>query len=176
MLSELKTLEKRKKLRKKIFSIEDTIRNTTNPNYKTYIGDNEACPVKHTFSDGVYVREMFIPKGMMLVGKIIKQTHHIFLMSGKIAIITEDGEKIMQGPCSIVAKGGTKRVGYALTDVVWINVHPNITDTQDLDRLEQDVIAEDYDAYNRYIELKNANLFTKTLKKIKQMIIKTIQL
>ena len=176
MTSELKTVEKRKELRKKIFSIEDAIRNNTDPNYKTYVGDNDACPVKHTFSDGIYVREMFVPKGMMLVGKIIKQAHHIFLMSGNIAIITEDGEKIMEGPCSVVAKGGTKRVGYALTDVVWINVHPNITDTQDLDKLEQEVIAKDYDEYDRYLELKNTNLFIKTLKKIKQMIIKNIQL
>ena len=97
-------------------------------------------------------------------------------MSGKIGIITEDGEKIMEGPCSIVAKGGTKRVGYALTDVVWINVHPNINDTQDLDKLEEYVIAEDYDEYNRYIELKNANLFVKTIKKIKNMITKNIQI
>jgi len=112
-MSEIKNLEKNK-LREKIFSIEDTIRNNTDPNYETYIGDNDACPVKHTFSDGIYVREMFIPKGMMLVGKIIKQTHHIFLMSGRIAIITEDGEKIMEGPCSVVAKGGTKRVDMPL--------------------------------------------------------------
>ena len=169
-------LNNKSKSRENIFAIEDAIRNNTDPNYKTYIGDNEACPVKHTFSDGIYVREMFVPKGMMLVGKIIKQAHHIFLMSGKIAIITEDGEKIMEGPCSVVAKGGTKRVGYALTDVVWINVHPNITDTQDLDKLEQEVIAKDYDEYDRYLELKNTNLFIKTLKKIKQMIIKNIQL
>jgi len=174
-MSEIKNLEKNK-LREKIFSIEDTIRNNTDPNYETYIGDNDACPVKHTFSDGIYVREMFIPKGMMLVGKIIKQTHHIFLMSGRIAIITEDGEKIMEGPCSVVAKGGTKRVGYALTDVVWINVHPNITDTQDLTKLEEEVIAEDYDEYNRYLELKKSNLLTRTFKKIKYMITKNIQL
>jgi len=174
-MSKIKNLEKNK-LREKIFSIEDTIRNNTDPNYETHIGDNDACPVKHTFSDGIYVREMFIPKGMMLVGKIIKQTHHIFLMSGKIAIITEDGEKIMEGPCSVVAKGGTKRVGYALTDVVWINVHPNSTDTQDLTKLEEEVIAEDYDEYNRYLELKKSNLFIRTFKKIKYMITKNIQL
>jgi len=174
-MSEIKNLEKNK-LREKIFSIEDTIRNNTDPNYETHIGDNDACPVKHTFSDGIYVREMFIPKGMMLVGKIIKQTHHIFLMSGRIAIITEDGEKIMEGPCSVVAKGGTKRVGYALTDVVWINVHPNFTDTQDLTKLEEEVIAEDYDEYNRYLELKKSNLLTRTFKKIKYMITKNIQL
>ena len=174
MLLEPEILEKKNKLRKNIFAIEDAIRNNTDPNYKTYIGDNEACPVKHTFSDGIYVREMFVPKGMMLVGKIIKQTHHIFLMSGKIAIITEDGEKIMEGPCSVVAKGGTKRVGYALTDVVWINVHPNITDTQDLDKLEQEVIAKDYDEYDKYLEFKKANLLIRTIKKIKYMITKNI--
>ena len=169
-------LNNKSKSRENIFAIEDAIRNNTDPNYKTYIGDNEACPVKHTFSDGIYVREMFVPKGMMLVGKIIKQAHHIFLMSGKIAIITEDGEKIMEGPCSVVAKGGTKRVGYALTDVVWINVHPNITDTQDLDKLEQEVIAKDYDEYDKYLELKKSNLLMRTIKKIKYMITKNIQL
>ena len=176
MSLKLKTAEKRKELRKKIFSLEKALKNNTDPNYKTYIGDNEACPVKHTFSDGIYVREMFVPKGMMLVGKIIKQTHHIFLMSGRIAIITEDGEKIMEGPCSIVAKGGTKRVGYALTDVVWINVHPNTTDTKDLDKLEKEVIAEDYDEYDRYLELKNTNLFIKIFRKLKQIIIKNIRI
>tara|TARA_R110001583_G_scaffold34881_2_gene116703 strand:+ start:304 stop:834 length:531 start_codon:yes stop_codon:yes gene_type:complete len=174
MLLEKKILKNNSKSRENIFAIEDAIRNNTDPNYKTYIGDNEACPVKHTFSDGIYVREMFVPKGMMLVGKIIKQTHHIFLMSGKIAIITEDGEKIMEGPCSVVAKGGTKRVGYALTDVVWINVHPNITDTQDLDKLEQEVIAKDYDEYDKYLEFKKANLLIRTIKKIKYMITKNI--
>ena len=176
MSLKLKTAEKRKELRKKIFSLEKALKNNTDPNYKTYIGDNEACPVKHTFSDGIYVREMFVPKGMMLVGKIIKQTHHIFLMSGRIAIITEDGEKIMEGPCSIVAKGGTKRVGYALTDVVWINVHPNTTDTKDLDKLEKEVIAEDYDEYDRYLELKNTNLFIKIFRKLKQIIMKNIRI
>tara|TARA_R110002020_G_scaffold1420_1_gene6426 strand:- start:2199 stop:2723 length:525 start_codon:yes stop_codon:yes gene_type:complete len=164
------------KSREKIFAIEEALKNNNDPNYKTSIGDSDACPVKHSFSDGIYVREMFVPKGTMLVGKIIKQTHHIFLMSGKIAIITEEGEKIMQGPCSVVAKGGTKRVGYALTDVVWINVHPNATDTQDLCKLEKQVIAKDYDEYSRYLELKKSNLLTRTFKKIKHMIIKNIKL
>lgn len=176
MLLEAKKINKTSYLRKQIFSIENAIKNNTDSNYETHIGDNDTCPVKHTFSDGIYVREMFIPKGMMLVGKIIKQTHHIFLMSGKIAIITEDGEKIMEGPCSVVAKGGTKRVGYALTDVVWINVHPNVKDTEDLDELEKEVIAEDYEAYNKYLESKNTNLFMKTIKKIKYMITKNITL
>ena len=80
----------------------------------------------------------------------------------------------MEGPCSVVAKGGTKRVGYALTDVVWINVHPNITDTQDLDKLEQEVIAKDYDEYDKYLEFKKANLLIRTIKKIKYMITKNI--
>jgi hypothetical protein len=128
---------------------------------------------------------MFVPKGTMLVGKIIKQEHHIFLMSGKIAILTEDGDKIIEGPCSFVAKGGTKRVGYALTDVVWVNVHPNITDTKDLKQLEKEIIVENYDDYNKYIEAKNPitikkfNLkifFKKIINKIKLLIIKNIKI
>jgi hypothetical protein len=182
MSSNLKTLEKR---RKEIFDIENAMKNNTDPNYKTHIGDNKITPIKHSFSDGIYVREMFVPKGTMLVGKIIKDTHHIFLMSGKIAIITEDGDKIIEGPCSFVAKGGTKRVGYALTDVVWINVHPNVTDTKNLKKLEKQIVVENYDEYNRYLEtkkpisIKSFNIklfFTKFVNKIKSLIIKNIKI
>ena len=67
-------------------------------------------------------------------------------------------------------------MGYALTDVVWINVHPNTTDTKDLDKLEKEVIAEDYDEYDRYLELKNTNLFIKIFRKLKQIIIKNIRI
>ena len=183
MVLEQELLKNKSKSRDKIFALENALKNNTDPNYKTYIGDNHITPIKHTFSDGIYVREMFVPKGTMLVGKIIKQEHHIFLMSGKIAIITEDGEKIIEGPCNFIAKGGTKSVGYALTDVVWVNVHPNVTDTKNLKQLEKEIIVENYDEYNRYLEtkkpisIKHFNLktfFSKIISKIKILIIKHI--
>ena len=170
----LKTIEKN---RKKIFDIENAMKNNTDPNYKTYIGDNKITPIKHSFSEGIYVREMFVPKGTMLVGKIIKDTHHVFLMSGKIALVTEDGERVVEAPCNFVAKGGTKRVGYALTDVVWINVHPNTTNTKNLKKLEKKIVVENFEDYNKYISSKKFSIklfFTKIINKIKLLIFKNI--
>jgi hypothetical protein len=72
-----------------------------------------------------------------------------------------------------------------LTDVVWINVHPNVTDTKNLKKLEKQIVVENYDEYNRYLEtkkpisIKSFNIklfFTKFVNKIKSLIIKNIKI
>ena len=32
-----------------------------------FFGDTVNCPLKHSFADGIYVREIFIPKGRLNV-------------------------------------------------------------------------------------------------------------
>ena len=46
-------------------------------------------PLKHSFAPGVYAREMEIPAGTLLIGKIHKHRHHNFLMKGSIIVLTE---------------------------------------------------------------------------------------
>jgi hypothetical protein len=45
-------------------------------------------PLKHSFAPGVYAREMEIPAGTLLIGKIHKHRHHNFLMKGSIIVLT----------------------------------------------------------------------------------------
>ena len=133
-------------------------------------GDSAYCPLKHTFSDGIYVREIMIPAGTVLTGKIHKHEHPNFLMKGSVEVFTEaDGYQILEAPLSMISKPGTKRVVKALTDVIWITVHLNQTNTQDLDLLEKDIIAKDYYIYNKFIESKNS-----TLSKLKSFIVKLL--
>lgn len=100
-------------------------------------------PLKHHFSKDLYGRELFIPAGSLIVGKIHKHQSLNILASGDISVVTEDGIKRVQAPYTTVSKPGTKRIGYAHTDSVWITVHA--TQETDLEKIEEEVIAKDYD-------------------------------
>jgi quercetin dioxygenase-like cupin family protein len=87
-------------------------------------GDSDLCPLTHTFADGVYVREIFIPKGTVVVGKIHRFSHPNFLMRGEVIVVTEDGgREHLTAPRAMISPAGTKRAVYALEDTVWITVH-----------------------------------------------------
>ena len=87
-------------------------------------------PLRHSFAPGIYAREMSIPEGTLLIGKIHKHRHHNFLMQGSIIVLTEDeGVKLLQAPLMVVSEPGTQRIGYAVTDTIWTTVHENKDNT-----------------------------------------------
>jgi hypothetical protein len=109
-------------------------------------GDRPDCPLVHSFCDGFYVREIFIPAGMMLTGKIHKHEHPNFLMQGKVSMITEDGGALlMEGPQSLISPSGCKRALYTHTPTWWITVHLNPNGhTEFNDEFEDEIIANDF--------------------------------
>ena len=110
----------------------------------SFIGDNDSCPLVHSFAPGIYVREITIPAAMLLIGKIHRHAHPNFLMKGKVSVITEQGgREDLEAPCHMISPAGTKRVVYTHTDTVWVTVHA--TESKDLDEIEEQVIAKDYD-------------------------------
>ena len=110
-------------------------------------------PIRHSFAPGIYAREMSIPEGTLLIGKIHKHRHHNFLMQGSIIVLTEDeGVKLLQAPLMIVSEPGTQRVGYAVTDTIWTTVHENKDNTEDLGIIEKRTVTDDK---KKYIEYKN---------------------
>lgn len=110
-------------------------------------------PIKHSFAPGIYAREMTIPEGSLLIGKIHKHRHHNFLMKGSIIVLTEEeGVKLLQAPLMIVSEPGTQRIGYAVTDTIWTTVHENKDNTEDLAIIEERNVTDDK---KKYIEYKN---------------------
>lgn len=97
----------------------------------------------HYFSDGIYAREIFIPKGTLLTGKIHKTEHMNICSQGDISILTEDGMKRIKSPFTMSCRPGTKRVGYAHEDTVWTTIHG--THETDLKILESELIATNHD-------------------------------
>lgn len=102
------------------------------------------CPVRHIFAPGAYAREMTIPKGTVIIGKIHRHAHLNFISAGKVRVLTETGVYEITAPHTFVSEIGTKRVVRALEDTIWTTVH--VTDEMDLEKIEDYVIAKDYDA------------------------------
>lgn len=116
-------------------------------------GDSDMLPLKHSFAPGVYVREIFIPKGSILTGKIHRHAHPNFLMKGEVIVVTEyKGREHLKAPMSMISQAGTKRAIIALEDTIWITVH--VTDETDLKKIEDYVIAPSYEALNAPEEKK----------------------
>ena len=54
---------------------------------------------KHSFADGVYIREMKMKKGQIGFSAIHKHSYGFFLLSGVLASSKEDGEEKFIAPC-----------------------------------------------------------------------------
>lgn len=100
-------------------------------------------PLKHYFSKDVYAREIFIPKGTILVGKIHKKQNLNILSQGEVSVMSVDGVIRAKAPFTIVASPGVKRVIYAHEDATWTTIHGS--PETDLDKLESEFIAKDYE-------------------------------
>ena len=111
-------------------------------------GDSEVFPLKHTFTDGIYIRQMSMRKGSAVIGKIHRHNHVWFLLTGHISVADEHDTVEHIAPCYVEAPAGSKRVIYAHEDSIWVNIHANPTNTQDLEELEELIIAKDYEEFN----------------------------
>ena len=106
---------------------------------------------EHYFADGCYVRQIYQPKGVLVVGKQHKREHLVILQSGHLAIVNGDEHTELEGPVVIIAPAGSKRAILALTDSVYLNVHR--TENTDLEQIEIELVEPDesalFDAHNQ---------------------------
>ena len=116
----------------------------------------ENCTLKHYFTPKdekynccTYAREMMIPKGTLIIGKIHRHQHLNFISKGKVKVFTEFGEKYLTAPCTFVSEVGLKRAVYAEEDTLWTTVHlTEFEKESELDKIEQEVIAPSYGEIN----------------------------
>lgn len=101
-------------------------------------------PLKHWFSEGLYAREIFIPKGTLLIGKIHAHPNLNIISQGDISVLTEHGAMRIKAPYTVISPPLTKRVGYAHEDTVWTTIHA--TAETDPERIEAQMILSDFPA------------------------------
>ena len=144
--------EKILKLEKSMINIADGI--NVEGDGKHVVTESKIAPIKHTFADGIYVRQMDMKQGGVVVGAIHKHLHVWFLLTGHVTIATEDTTEDYIAPCYVVSTPGVKRVILANENSIFVNIHKNPSNTKNLDVLEKEIVALNYKEYEEYINKK----------------------
>lgn len=103
----------------------------------------EDLPVQHDFLDGVYMRTVFMAKDTVVIGKIHKQEHVAIISKGAATVLTEHGVMEIKAPFIFKSPPGARRALRIHEDMVWTTVHRS--DHKDLESLEEQLIAKDFD-------------------------------
>ena len=114
--------------RDQILRLEEQLRNLPQLTIET----------RHYHVAGLYAREIFIPAGAVLTGKVHKAEHLNIVSQGELIVWTEAGMKQIAAPFVLPSYPGAKRVGLALKDTTWVSIHA--TDKIDLAELEQELV------------------------------------
>jgi len=109
---------------------------------------------KHSFGDGIYIREMGMKKGQLGFSAIHKHSYGFFLLSGTLASSKEETIEEFIAPCYIISPRGTKRVVYAIEDCIIVTTHANPTNTQDLEEIENMNVVFSWEEYEEYLKNK----------------------
>ena len=99
-------------------------------------------PVKHYFANGFYAREMVMPAGSAVVGKIHKSEHLCIISMGSVEIVSGEKSEHIEAPYTYVSQPGAKRAIYAFEDTVWTTVH--MSDETNVEKLEEELVTESY--------------------------------
>jgi hypothetical protein len=110
---------------------------------------------KHSFANGIYIREMGMKKGQLGFSAIHKHSYAFFLLSGVLASSKEEGIEEFVGPCYIVSPKGAKRVVHAIEDCIIVTIHANPTNTEDLKELEGINVVFNWEQYEEYLNNEN---------------------
>ena len=109
-------------------------------------------PLRHYFSPGVYAREMTVPAGVMLTGKIHKYAQLNILSKGEVSVMLEDGVKRIKAPYTVVAPAGSKRIFYTHEESVWTVILA--TEETDIEKIEADFTASSETEYQQFLANK----------------------
>ena len=126
-----------------ISEFKDTLNKISGAIHHHTVEMQETFPVKHHIEDGLYTREIFMPKGSLVVSFIHLTNHPSFFLSGEMSILLDNGDiKRIKAPMKVMTEIGTQRVAYMHEDCVWVCVYR--TDKKTVEEAEKDVYTENY--------------------------------
>lgn len=103
----------------------------------------QVFPLKQNLEGGLYTREIFMPKGSVVVSMIHKQDHPSFVLKGLVSYLDDKGVvRTVKGPHKIFTKIGTQRVIFVHEDTTWCGVYK--TNAKTFEKAEADVYTNNY--------------------------------
>lgn len=119
-------------------------------------GEQVDCPLEHQFADGLYSRERFIPANTLFTTYTWKHTHFYFCNIGELLIFDVETATWghFQAPCRGITLAGTKRIVYAITDVMWSTIHANPENETNIAEIEGRLLEKYENEHLTLSELK----------------------
>jgi hypothetical protein len=134
-----------------ILAIEQSLCKIVEPGERS-----DQFPLTHRFADGVYAREILLPAGSLVVGKIHRYGHLNVITKGLVSVLTEDGVQVLKAPLTFISKPGTKRVVFAHEDTVWTTFHgTNPNEVNDINKVEDRIICKTFAEFDALCQLED---------------------
>ena len=124
-------------------------------NGKDIVREAPGVKISHEFADSIYLRRMDLKKDNLVVGAIHKHLHIWFLLQGHVSIAKKEGVEDYIAPCYVVSEPGDQRVIVANEDSIFVNIHKNPTNTKNIEEIEKNIVALNYNDFEEYIKNKN---------------------
>jgi hypothetical protein len=116
-------------------------------------GDVEkGLPIKQYFADGLYARQMSIPAGGMVLGRIHKYSHIAVFTYGTGMVACEEEKFTFSAPLTLVCKPGTQRVIYAATDTILTTFHATKERSDDVDAMSDYMTVKTPQEFAAFLE------------------------
>ena len=114
----------------------------------TNLNNQIEIPVNHIFSGGVYIRQIKIPAGALVMGKRHRYETCNILLKGKLVMLSEEDKTPLEvsGPIVFSTLAGAKKFAYCLEDAVFLNILPTME--TDPDKIEEIFIIPE----NEYLD------------------------
>ena len=97
--------------------------------------------IKHNFSDGLYAKEMYLPKGYIAYSHSHAYSHLSILAKGRVIVRTDDYNKEYEAPACINIESNTYHQIESLDDCVWFCIHA--TNEKDINKIDEVLIGKD---------------------------------
>lgn len=99
------------------------------------------CPVTHRFTPGLYIREIFMPAGVLITSAKHMTRHPFVISKGDVSVYVEGREVARyQAPFTGITEPGTRRLLYIHEDTIWTTFH--VTDKTDPIQIGQEILDE----------------------------------
>lgn len=124
--------------------------------------DQIDCPVQHYFGPGIYVREIFLPAGIYVMGHAHKKPTMNILQKGKMVVLVNGEARVIESPYTFNSEPGRK-FAYVIEDCVFQNIHA--TEETDLEKIEQ-IFIDKSDAWkSKQVEIQNLQALNQAVRK-----------
>ncbi len=104
-------------------------------------------PLHHAFAPNVYLRQVTMPKGAVIIGHQHKTEHFNIVLSGKATVFMDGEIQDIVAPAIFKSSANVRKVLFIHETMIWATVHP--TAETNLEKLEEELVVKS-DSFQQY--------------------------